>query len=232
MELANFQTNESWVIDHENAGFIKKKQGLFKRELNIIPLGLLEKRICWDFSDGKFAPLCKSPDNRVGYPTGVNNNALFDMVKHKITLNNYNLLRTGEIKTMACESCPLAEWSNSKQMCQKKLYIPFLSNRFNDNYELLELSRSGIAEVNRHFKWLLLEGHSPYDVSVIIKAERVSRGDNKYSVPKIRIHSTHVHHDNTDKLIQLFAKARAELVADALPRQGGSASLKPMQMGT
>lgn len=235
MELANFETNESWVIDHQNAGFTKKKQGIFKPEMVIIPLGLLEKRICWDSIDNKFVPLCKSPDNRIGYPTGVANDALFDLVKHKIPLNNYNyykLLKTGTLKTIACEECPLSEWSNSTQMCQKKLYIPFISNEFSNNYELLELSRSGIAEVNRHFKWLKLEGHSPYDISIVVKAERVARGNNKYSVPKIKIHSTQVNHNNTDKLIELFAKARSELVTDALPRQGGSASLKPMQMGT
>lgn len=229
MELSNFNSYDSshrYSIDHKSLRF-KYGNQLLGDTINGIIIGYVQKRIAWptDTSITGMKPLCKSPNNIIGYPTEAGRIMYADVF--------------GTERVFQCIKCPLNKWSNNGQPCQKKGYIIMTKNKLLNEVFVIELSRSGIPVYKKY-----AENFSHFAGSyhnIIIRIDGRSKGHsiggvNVYGVPKITLIDMVDKEPGFDKA----AKLKVKEVIDALeteslpslssPARGGS--LVGMQMGT
>lgn len=223
MDMANFQSNESrtFTIDHKT-GEIKNNKERFS-SINVVPLGMIQSRVAWPGRDNPpFLPICKSPNNFIGYAT----NAGLDI---------------GLPEIQECKTCPLSSWSDGKQSCQRKLYIPFIPWNLSDmQYSIFEVSRSGIAETVKTFQPKIVKGvnrNSFTNRVVMIYAKQIQKNGKLFAIPQYKIlannslESSLSDIDVRDKFYELYSKAKEEIESRALPSSTRGARLVGMPMG-
>ena len=229
MQLDSFKSNSSipwWIVDHKNGGFIDKNNAVRKEKLiDVIPCGVLESRLAWSDGnpDGKVRPLCKSPDGITGYLTDFGMDAdIRDTIKQE------------------CSECPLHAWVNNKQACQKKLYMPLITDdellkkNTIPQWEMLEISRSGASVVKKFMGNLSIKKNDLSNMILMsISTKDIIKNDNQYSVVQFD-NITELYMRNFElesRFHSVFNEAKLMIEAAGLPRQRPASSIKGMSMG-
>lgn len=160
--------------------------------ITAIPLGVNKQRVLWqaNMSDDNVGPMCKSPNNREGYPTlKGKDEELFPWGASGFNPGDFPLNADGRA-VVPCTSCRLAQWKShpdgKKAWCSEQWVIPVLYGANDDEPQitaLLTAQRSSLAPVKLYFGGLIQRRLPAFAKLVKIGLNAQMRGKNKYFVP-------------------------------------------------
>lgn len=187
-------------IDHEKGGYVDSlAPELVYPSIEVIPLGLIKQRVLWPAimgdDNGNKKPMCRSVDNKIGYPNTVSTDPLeaFPWQASAWQQKDFPVDSEGRT-TLPCDNCRLQTWGShpdgKKTWCSQQHAIVLLYAPEGNQPSMLALftaQRSSINVSKGFFATIVRQEQPAYAFTGKWGLTAQTRGKNKYYVPTMVI---------------------------------------------